>query len=132
MIERVRVSRERKILMDENANPNPEALTSIDAAPTYYPMAYVVPYANPAYYPPAYVLTYALYAIAPMVATHYSLVRYIYAAVMPPYLPTMSFLGANPSTASMTEIEAEAKLPTPAKVEIPRQYRVCVSYIFNF
>ena len=34
MIERVRVSRERKILMDENANPNPEASTAIDAAPT--------------------------------------------------------------------------------------------------
>ena len=64
---------------NENANPNPEASTSINAAPTYYPPAYVVPYANPAYYPPAYVLTYALYAIAPMVATHYSPVGYIYA-----------------------------------------------------
>ena len=59
---------------------------------------------------------------------------------MPPHLPTMSFLGANPSTAFEAKIEAElptlakTELPTPtlAKVEIPRQYRVCFSYIFNF
>ena len=61
---------------------------------------------------------------------------------MPPYLPTMSFLGADPSTAPEAEIEVEVELPTPAKselptptpteVKIPRQYRVCFSYIFNF
>ena len=59
---------------------------------------------------------------------------------MPSHLPTMSFLGADPSTAFEAKIEAElptlakTELPTPtlAKVEIPRQYRVCFSYIFNF
>ena len=69
---------------NENANPNPEASTSINAAPTYYPPAYVVPYTDPAYYPPTYVLLYvpyALYTATLMVATHYSPVRYIYATV---------------------------------------------------
>ena len=69
---------------NENANPNPEASTSINAAPTYYPPAYVVPYTDPAYYPPTYVLLYvpyALYTTALMVATHYSQIGYIYATV---------------------------------------------------
>lgn len=114
--------------MGDNANPNPEASTSIDAAPAYYlpayvlsyyppaycPPAYVLPYTDPAYYPPTYV-PYALYAAAPVVATHYSPVGYNYAAVMPPNLPT----------------PAEAELPTPTPA-IPRQYRVRSSFILNF
>ena len=44
-----------------------------------------------------------------VVATHYSPVGYVYTTVMLPYLPTMSFLGVDPSTAF------EAKAPTPAE-----------------
>ena len=71
-----------------------------------------------------------------VVATHYSPVGYIYATVMLLYLPTMSFLGADPSTAfeaeARTPAGAELPTPTPAEVEIPCQYWVCFSYIFNF
>lgn len=81
-----------------------------------------------------------LYAAASVVATHYSPAGYIYAAVMPSYRLTMSFFGADPSTASEAKIGAEAptpaetKLPTPtpAELESQCQYQVCFSYIFKF
>ena len=105
--------------MDENANPNTEVSTSLDAAaPAYYPEAHL-PLSAHNLLPPSVLLP--AYPLPPPD------VPFLVVFPLPYVLYTL-----NVAAPVVAPTPAKAELSTSTPVQVPLQYRVCFSYIFNF